>query len=583
MNKKKIGIYAGLIIGGFILGWLFFGRNSNEATTEKNNKTENVNDVETWTCSMHPQIKLPEPGDCPICGMDLIPLDQNANSNPLVLEMTEDAVKLMNIETTIIGNVNQSTEGIRLSGKVISNETTTASIVTHIPGRIEKLYVAFTGEEIRKGQIIAKIYSPNLITAQKELIEAAKIKDVNPSLFEATVNKLKYWKITDRQINEILQTKKVKESFGIYAEHSGIVSNKRVSVGDHLMEGGVLFDIQNLNKLWVEFDAYESDIQSIHIGDELTFTTPSIANKEYTAKITFIDPVINPKTRSASVRVEINNADKKLKPEMFATGFIAKKTVSSQQIFIPKSAVLWTGTRSVVYVKQKDVTIPSFEFREIEIGSSSGDSYLVLNGLENGEEIVTKGAFIIDASAQLNNQSSMMNRKVSGAEIKKETKVPDFKTETPPDFKNQLSAVVDAYYILKDALITSDVKKSNTSSLKLVEEIKNTDMSLLKGDAHLYWMEQMDMIKKHAIKITTLNDIDKQRSNFEMISSSIINSSKAFGINSNAYVLFCPMASDNEGAFWLSKESSIENPYFGEDMLTCGSIEDTIRKIINNK
>ncbi len=303
MNKKNIGIYIGLIIAGFILGWLIFGGTSENTNSDDHNHTESENETEIWTCSMHPQIKLPEPGDCPICGMDLIPLDQNANSNPLVLEMTDDAVKLMNIETTIVGEGNNSEDGIRLSGKVISNETTTASIVSHIPGRIEKLYVAFTGEQIRKGQIIAKIYSPNLITAQKELIESAKIKDVNPSLFNATVNKLKYWKITDKQIDDILKSKKVKESFGIYAEHSGIVSNKRVSVGDHLMEGGVLFDIQNLDKLWVEFDAYESDLQSIKKGDEITFTTPSIPNKKYTAKVTFIDPVINPQTRSASVRV----------------------------------------------------------------------------------------------------------------------------------------------------------------------------------------------------------------------------------------------------------------------------------------
>ncbi len=579
MDKKKIIIYTGFVLTGILLGWLFFGNNSSTRNEDEHNHSEQTSEVETWTCSMHPQIQLPEPGDCPICGMDLIPLDPNNNSNPLVLQMTEDAIELMNIETTVVGDLEKSYEGIRLSGKVISNETTTASIVSHIPGRIEKLYVAFTGDEIRKGQIIAKIYSPNLITAQKELIESAKIKDVNPSLFNATVNKLKYWKITDKQIDEILSSKKVKESFGIYAEHSGIVTNKRVSVGDHLMEGGVLFDIQNLNKLWVEFDAYESDLSSIQLGDKITFTTPSIPNKEYEAKITFIDPVINPQTRSASVRVEINNSDQKLKPEMFATGKIAKKKQAIQsQIFIPKSAVLWTGTRSVVYVKQKDMKIPSFEFREVTIGNSSGNSYLITEGLENGEEIVTKGAFVIDASAQLNNQSSMMNRKVPGAEIKTKVKVPNYKNDTPEEFKQQLSNALSAYYSLKDNLVASDVQKTKHSAHSLVEAIKKTEMNLLKGEAHNYWMKQMEMILKHAEKINTANDIEKQRMNFEMLSTSLINSVKAFGASNNTYVLFCPMAFDNKGAFWLSESNKIRNPYFGDVMLTCGSVKETIEK-----
>ncbi len=263
---------------------------------------------------------------------------------------------------------------------------------------------------------------------------------------------------------------------------------------------------------------------------------------------------------------------------MFATGYIAKNGGVSSQLFIPKSAVLWTGTRSVVYVKQKDVSIPSFEFREVSIGSASGDSYLITEGLEAGEEIVTKGAFIIDASAQLNNQSSMMNRKVAGAVIEKEEETPDYKKETPAAFRKQLNNVLNAYYELKENLIASNVKEANTSGKNIVEAIKKTDMSLLKGDAHNYWMKQIKMIQSHAEKISTLNDIDKQRSNFEMLSSSMINAVKAFGVDNDSFVLFCPMASENEGAFWLSKETTIENPYFGEDMLTCGSVEDTIEK-----
>ena len=570
MNKKNTLIYIGILGIGLLLGWFLFGGDTIKTTEHKHSEEK----TEIWTCSMHPQIKLQEPGDCPMCGMDLIPLDPNASNNPLVIEMTEDAIRLMNIETTVVG-INTSKKGtLRISGKIISDETTTASIVSHIPGRIEKLYVAFTGEKIRKGQIIAKIYSPNLITAQKELIETAKIKKVNPKLYEAALNKLKYWKITDQQIEEILRSKKVKESFGIYAEHSGIVTNKRVSVGDHLMEGGILFDIQNLDRLWVEFDVYEADLQLVNIGDEVLFTTPSLPNEQFSARISFIDPVINPRTRSASIRVEISNAKHQLKPEMFANGEVLKKGSLNSQITVPKTAVMWTGTRSVVYVQQKNVSIPSFEFREITIGGSTEESYIITNGIAIGDEVVTKGAFVIDASAQLNNQSSMMNRLVDGAETAEET--PNYKSSTPEKFTKQLNELILTYFNLKDELVASDVNTTKKFSEKLNKNLENIDMTLLKGEAHVYWMKQMQLIQKYGEKITFSDDIDKQRTNFELLSTAIINSSKAFGIETNAFVLYCPMAFENEGAFWLSKESSITNPYFGDEMLTCGTVKDSI-------
>jgi len=425
MEKKNILIIVGALLVGLLIGYLMFGGGAASEDHSEGDGHDHTAEVtaegETiWTCSMHPQIKMPEPGKCPICGMDLIPLDANANDNPLVVEMTMESVKLSHILTSIVGGESSSTANggkLKLSGKIQANETTTASIVSHIPGRIEKLYISFTGERVSRGQKIATIYSPNLITAQKELIEANKVKDVQPSLFEATKNKLKYWKITDKQIDEILAENKVKEYFNIYADHSGVVTKRKVSVGDHLMEGGVLFEIQNLNKLWVVFDVYETDLSRIKRGDVVTFTTPSVPNKEFTAGISFIDPVINPKTRAGTARVEITNPKNQLMPEMFVNGMLAlggQKSSSTDQILtIPKAAVLWTGERSVVYVKLPDTEIPSYEFREVSIGEPVGENFVVLAGLKSGEEVVTNGAFVLDASAQLNNQASMMNRNVS--------------------------------------------------------------------------------------------------------------------------------------------------------------------------
>ena len=412
---KKYISYAAVLILGLGLGWLIFGDSSAKESSSSDSASQAKNE-EIWTCSMHPQIRLPEPGDCPICGMTLIPLERNSNNeNPLVFEMTEEAIKIANIQTTTIGSGIVSTEGIKLSGKIKADETNSASIVSYISGRIEKLFISFTGENVRKGQKIASIYSPNLITSQRELLEAYKVKITNPKLYEATVNKLKYWKLTDEQIQSIVESNEVMESFNIFAQFSGVVLNKKVSVGDYLNEGEVLFDIQNLNQLWAVFDVYETDLAQIKTGNKISFRTPALPNQTFTSTIIFVDPVINPKTRTAEVRTTINNSKRLLKPEMFIEGTVSNVSIS-ESVLVPKSAVLWTGERSVVYIKIPDLDIPSFEFREVTLSESSGRNYLVLDGLNNGDEVVTNGAFVIDASAQLNNQSSMMNRNlVNGA------------------------------------------------------------------------------------------------------------------------------------------------------------------------
>ena len=164
---------------------------------------------------MHPQIKQNEPGDCPLCGMDLIPLEENTSNDPLVLEMTNEAVKLANIQTSIVGETaGQSGKTIRLSGKVQPDERLASSQVAHVPGRIEKLFVSFTGEQVNKGQKIATLYSPELITAQRELLEALKLQTLNPELVEAARNKLRYWKIENATIDTMYYKHEKTKNYG---------------------------------------------------------------------------------------------------------------------------------------------------------------------------------------------------------------------------------------------------------------------------------------------------------------------------------------------------------------------------------
>ena len=229
---KKYIVYLGILAIGLVLGWFLFGNTSNsEATHDHDEATETT---QMWTCSMHPQIMKPEPGDCPICGMDLIPAEND--SEGLLADqfkLSENAMALANIQTSIIGASKMENSVIKLSGKIVEDEETNAVQVSYFSGRIEGLNVSFTGEKVRKGQLLATIYSPELFAAQQELLTAASLKASQPALYNAVRNKLKLWKLSDGQIDQIESSGEIKENFPVYATVSGTVSEKLVEQGDY--------------------------------------------------------------------------------------------------------------------------------------------------------------------------------------------------------------------------------------------------------------------------------------------------------------------------------------------------------------
>ena len=398
-----------LVLAGLFLGWLFF--HSPKAVKDEHNHSATETKKQLWTCAMHPQIRLDHPGKCPICGMELIPL-QNAgvkvDSN--AVHFSKEAMELANVATSIVSRQKPLKE-VRLYGKVQADERLLQNQVAHVGGRIERLMLNFTGEPVRKGQLLALIYSPDLITAQQELLEAAKSKQNQPEIYEAAMEKLMQWMLTEKQIAQIERSGRVKTNFEVYSNTSGIVTAKRVNTGDHVSEGAVLFEVANLSSVWVLFDAYESDLPFLKVGNTISFSLQALPGTNFSANIRFIDPVIDPVNRVAKVRVEVSNAGGKLKPEMFATGVVkANLNEFKDKLVIPRSAVLWTGKRSIVYVKQPDGDGINFSMREIDLGPMLGNSYVVLGGLKEGEEIVTDGTFSVDAAAQLAGKPSMMNR-----------------------------------------------------------------------------------------------------------------------------------------------------------------------------
>src|SRR5690606_24009738 len=320
MNKNIIYIISALLIG-LAVGYFAFGGSAPSSESEEAHEHEHAAEAnQMWTCSMHPQIMQPEPGDCPLCGMELIPAEEGSEGlSPNEIRMTENAMALANIQTSIIGAAT-TTEGrtITLSGKIMRNEEANTVQASYFEGRIEKLHVNFTGENVRKGQLLATIYAPSLVNTQQELITTASMKHMQPELYQAVRNKLKLWKLSEKQINQIEASGKVQEVFPIYATVSGTVTEKLADEGDYVSQGQPILRLSNLNSVWAMFDAYENQISMIKVGQEIKVSTNAYPEKEYTAKISFIDPILNTSSRTIAVRATLNNAGGILKPGMFA-------------------------------------------------------------------------------------------------------------------------------------------------------------------------------------------------------------------------------------------------------------------------
>ncbi|EIJ37763.1 MAG: efflux RND transporter periplasmic adaptor subunit [Flavobacteriaceae bacterium] len=593
---KKYIIYTAILAIGLVLGYVFFGPSAEGSVNSKKvtDLSEDVNHSEEhqmWTCSMHPQIMQPEPGDCPICGMDLIPAETGAEGLAMnEIKMSDNAMALANIQTTIVGNISGTDDNkITLSGKIMANEEANAVQASYFEGRIEKLNVNFTGEEVRKGQLLATIYAPTLVAAQQELLTASDLKESQPGLYKAVRNKLKLWKLSESQIDQIESSGKVRENFPIYATVSGTVSQKMAEEGDYVKQGQPIVKVSDLGTVWAMFDAYERQISQLKEGQKVTITSNAYPNKEFEASVSFIDPTLNTKSRTVSVRATLNNKENLLKPGMFVTAKVAmtKGNTMESAISIPATAVMWTGERSLVYVKTNP-NEPVFEMQEVTLGTKNGENYTIIEGLSNGDEVVTNGTFTVDAAAQLQGKKSMMNASGGktmtgheghlGMENLNNTVDAAKRMDVASKFQEQLKTVFDDYIMLKTALTNDQSEKAKTASQTLQKSLTQVDLALLKDkNANNHWAQLEKELKASSNEIAQTSDIKTQRNHFISLSAHLINAMKAFGINQEIYIDFCPMANNNEGAYWLSTEKKIQNPYYGQAMLKCGEVTETVQ------
>jgi Cu(I)/Ag(I) efflux system membrane fusion protein len=403
--------------------------------------------------------------------MDLVPVDSSGGAGLREISFSKDALKLMEIQTTPVERKFVEAE-IRMVGKVDYDETRVKDITAWVPGRIDRLYVDFTGTQVIQGDHMVYLYSPELISAQAEFLEAAKsVQNINPdsselikrltlATLEAARDKLGLLGLTEKQIEQIEKTGQRPDHITIYAPIGGIVINKHVTEGTYVQTGTMIYTIADLSQLWVQLDAYESDMMWIRYGQEVEFTTEAYPGEVFKGRISFISPTVNPKTRTIKVRLNVSNREGKLKPNMFVRAIVRSKIASGGKVMaadmagkwicpmhpsvikdgpgkcdicgmdlvtteslgyvkadlpdkaplvIPATAALITGKRAVVYVQKPNTEKPTFEGREVVLGARTGNYYLVKDGLVEGEIVVTNGNFKIDSALQIQAKPSMMN------------------------------------------------------------------------------------------------------------------------------------------------------------------------------
>ncbi|NOS86346.1 MAG: efflux RND transporter periplasmic adaptor subunit [Ignavibacteria bacterium] len=411
MNKSikiVIGVLAAIVlIAGGYWGYITF--------VQKNDTV--ISDKEVYTCPMHPQIIQDRPGQCPICGMDLVKkgeIDQEEQSDHDLDGADISSVKLSPSQQVL---ANVQTERVKtmqfqgektFNGYVKINESKFAHISTAVSGKIVKMFVSFEGEMVRKGQKVLEIYSPELVSTQKEYLLALdnfnQVKtsgnrlaiEQAQSLVSSSRERLILWEMTYAQIDELERTRSVKTTTIQYSKYSGIITKKYVHVGHWAMAGEDIYDVADLSSVWVIANVYESDMQYIKKGQTAEIYSTAYPDEVLRAKINFINPVFNPESRTLEVRIDVSNKDMKLKPDMYLK--VKINTYVTQSIGVPKNAVIRTGEHNYVYIeKEKGV----YEPKEVQIGYEQDGYYAITSGLAEGDLVVTSGGFLIDSESQI--------------------------------------------------------------------------------------------------------------------------------------------------------------------------------------
>lgn len=638
--KQVLGIVRGFAlwlivhIGYLVLGvalvalgrWTVGERAASESGGAASSATSGESE-QVWTCPMHPQIRLPENVPCPLCGMDLVRASSQEDEDPRQLAMSEAARALAQIEVAAVERRDVA-RSVRMVGKVVLDQAAVRTISAWVPGRLERLFVDSTGVRVGEEEHLVEIYSPELLTAQEELLlarerieqtarEASRfLGDSNERAYRSARDKLLLWGLSEAQVDAIEERGTPQDRMTIHAPGSGTVIERMVDEGDYVRVGTPLFRIADLSRLWVELDAFEQDLPWLRYGQKVSIEAEAMPGESILGRVTLVEPTLHEHTRTTKLRVHVPNEDGRLKPGMFVRGtarvWLSSEgavleedlsdtwvcpmhpEVSSQEpgectvcsmpllpaeelnlsgpaaadaappLVIPSSAVLTTGRRAVVYVQVLGAERPTFEGRELRLGPRAGDDYVVLEGLEEGERVVVRGAFRVDSAMQIRAKPSLMSL---------EAEQPRVGSALSREHRAELLPLVELALELSELLAADEGELVSRLRDRLSGELS----SLLAGEllraggraANLErgWLEE-------AIeKVASAQDIEQWRDAHWPLSRAITELVREVGpVGPSMVEAWCPMAFDFRGAGWLQRPGELANPYFGASMLRCGEI-----------
>jgi len=642
------GVAVALIMTALVVGYRFGNYKSEpapEIVAAEHGHDGHTGVTKMYTCSMHPAVRLPDPeAKCPICFMDLIPVaGDTGEGDEMRVTMSESAVTLSQIETAPVGQFFPMAE-IRLYGKVTYDETSVARLTAYFPGRIERLFVNYLGVPLHQGDHMAEVYSPDLLAAFEELRQAKAssenssstsdlVRTASRGTLDAVREKLRLFGITPEQIAAVEDGSFDADRLTIYAPIGGVVTHLAVREGDYLQTGAPIATIADLSRLWLDMEAYESQLPMLRWGQRVTFTVEAHPGETFEGRVSFIEPMVDERTRTAAVRVAVENAERRLKPGMFASAVVRTNVAADgavvsnelagrwvspmhptvvkdgpgqcdicgmgmvpaeslgvvgdpagleEPLVIPRSAVLFTGTRSVVYVQMADVEKPTYEGRSVVLGPRAGDFYIVREGLDRGEAVVVHGAFRIDSAMQIAAKPSMMtpggggrgNLHAGHGGITNDSMpgMPD-RVAVPENFVFALKPVYSAYLDAQEALAADDLGGFVQATADLKTAIGFVEETGLVGEPLAEWRRASARLRVE----DTFTSIDTARARFERMSEGVMALQRRFGHRGSESwnLAHCPMAFDFKGADWLQRGTQINNPYFGDQMLRCGDIRES--------
>lgn len=565
----------------------------------------------TYWCPMHPDIKRTIPGICPICNMALVELREEAKAREEgVLLLSDRQIQQAGVRTDYV-RYRDLLRDIDTSGRIAYDERRLAHITSWISGgnsRIERLYVDFTGQTVKEGELLMEIYSPSLITSIEEYrlaIEAlANLKKASSqtdiqnasSIFESTRNRLLKWGLNEKQIAE-LETKKVGSidvyRIPIYSPISGTVIEKLVKEGQYVSEGSMLLEIADLSTVWLLADIYEYELPFLKLGQDVEITLRSFPGKIFKGKVAFIEPFLQEETRTIRIRCDIDNKDMELKPGMYARARI--RFEFPKILSVPESAVLHSGRREIVIIAEDGGRYKPVEVnlgrkwlyslnpstgsagRGLSFGVDSERYHEVLDGLHTGEIVVVAGNFLLNAESQFQGiLKKMLPAEEPQAEKKKEITL---SSEIQPEIQKEMANIFEAYFTIQTSLADdslNDIPEPIETMKESVESLVAISSKALEGSEAQGFNKYLNDLKTALESFKPDSDMVQTRIFFGDLSKHIIEYLKDFagsetiGTVGNDLNLFsCPMAAGYGD--WLQKGPDIKNPYMGKAMLRCGN------------